>query len=568
MKRFIIIILICLSVYVFADQKDISGYALEHPVHGAEDTLYDGPAYSITPTAPPAKPRMCAEWEPATALLIRYPLGLPWSMIETAAEKIDIVCIVSSYYLSSAQSDFSSHSISNVQFITAATNTYWMRDWGPWCVFDSTGTFGISDHVYNRADTHGREDDDQANWTIASDLSIGLWKSQLRHTGGNFMTDGHGTGMSGDDVYDFTFNYSVGADSVDALMEAYWGIDNYITFEDPLSSYIDHIDCYAKFLNEETIILVENGTSDDTALNALEIYLQSLDNCYGRKYKVYRIDAPANHDAAYANSIILNDRVFVPTTGYSNEDSAAIALYEQLMPGYEIIGVEDPGGSIEFLPTDAIHCRSKAIYDENMLYIDHAPLEDQTSAVDSYAVNVNIISYANNALIPDSLRIYYRSNALRDSAWSYVFMHEDSNTRYSGKIPPQSDSSRIDYFITATDVSTNRECDPYTAPSGYYSFNVFDNTSMINEHFEITDDTEISASPIIRFSEHTLYLEGSNIGITRYSIFNAAGMRIECNTEQAGSIIGIDISNLRNGVYFIQYGNVHSLRTERFNIIR
>lgn len=567
MKKSIIIILVCLTVYAFAEQKDILGYAVEHPVHGAGDTLYDGPAYTVTPTAPPAKPRMCAEWEPATALLIRYPLGLPWTMIETAAEEVDIVCIVSSYYLSSAQSDFTSHSISNVQFVTAPTNTYWMRDWGPWCVFDSTGSFGISDHVYNRADTHGREDDDQANWTLASDLSINLWKSELRHTGGNFMTDGHGTGMSGDDVYDFTFNYSVGADSVDALMEAYWGIDNYITFEDPLSSYIDHIDCYAKFLNEETIIMVENGTSDDTALDALETYLESLDNCYGRKYVVYRINAPANHDAAYANSIILNGRVFVPITGYTNEDSSAIALYEQLMPGYEIIGIENPGGSIEFLPTDAIHCRSKALYDKDMLYIDHAPLDDQTSAVDSYTVNVNIISYADNALIPDSLKIYYRSNSLRDSAWSYVFMHEDSNDWYSGSIPPQSDSSRVDYYVTATDVSMKRECDPYPAPLGYYSFSVFDNTSMINEHFEVSDDTELLTT-LIRFSERTLYLENSNMEMIKYSIFNAAGMRIDCHATERGSTISIDISDLRNGVYFIQYGTVNSIKTEQFNIVR
>ena len=243
--------ILIVSLFIYPETIDDNGYSVNHPLH--EDSLRErpgGPGYSVTPTTPPSSPHMCAEWEPATGLLIRYPLGLPWVMLETAAEDIIIVCIVSSSYLSSAQSDFSAHSISNVQYIVTDNNTYWMRDWGPWSVFDSSGTYGISDHVYNRADTNGRTDDDQANWTIADSLSIALWKTELRHTGGNFMTDGHGTGFSGNDVYDYTYNTDISSDSVNSLMKSYWGIENYITFTDPLASYIDHIDCYAKLLSE------------------------------------------------------------------------------------------------------------------------------------------------------------------------------------------------------------------------------------------------------------------------------------------------------------------------------
>ncbi|MCK4523776.1 hypothetical protein KAU15_02520, partial [candidate division WOR-3 bacterium] len=180
MKRItLFIVIISLSLIINAETVDENGYSVNHPIHGdIESGRPGGPDYSIIPTDPPSSPRMCAEWEPATALLIRYPLGLPWIMLETASEDVFIVCIVSSTYLAQAQTDFSSHSISNIQFIVADNNTFWIRDWGPWCVFDSSGVFGISDHVYNRADTNGREEDDQANWTIADSLSIALWKTE------------------------------------------------------------------------------------------------------------------------------------------------------------------------------------------------------------------------------------------------------------------------------------------------------------------------------------------------------------------------------------------------------
>lgn len=568
-KQILIIIMFSLALIISTETVDKDGYSVNHPIHeDIESGRPGGPDYSIIPTAPPSSPRMCAEWEPSTALLIRYPLGLPWAMLEIASEDIPIICIVGNTYFAQAQSDFASHSISNVQFIVADNNTFWMRDWGPWCVFDSSGVFGISDNVYNRADTNGREEDDQASWTISDSLSIGLWKSELRHTGGNFMTDGHGIGMSGNDIYDYTFNTDLSTDSVNALMKAYWGINNYITFEDPLASYIDHIDCYAKFLSEEIIILVENGTSDDTVLDALEIYIESQDNCYGRKYQVYRINAPDIHNAGYANSIILNNRVFVPTTGYADEDSAALALYEYLMPGYEIIGIEDPGGTIEFLPTDAIHCRTKALYDENMLFIDHAPLNDQTSIIDSYPVIANIIPYSGENLISDSLRIYYRGNIYRDSIWQYSLMYHDSGNWYSGNIPPQSDSTIVDYYITATDNSMKRECDPYPAPLGYYSFNVFNSVSMIHYNNQKIENENNNNQTTIKFLMNSIIIKSTENRNIEYAVYNSAGQHIDCFSSASKSMLNINISHLQNSIYFIQYGTFDSYRTEKFLIMR
>ena len=63
----------------------------------------------------------------------------------------------------------------------------------------------------------------------------------------------------------------------------------------------------------------------------------------------------------------MNNKVLVPITGSSWDDDA-IEIYEEAMPGYEIVGFT---GSWE--STDALHCRAKGIAEREMIYITHIP---------------------------------------------------------------------------------------------------------------------------------------------------------------------------------------------------
>jgi len=481
---FLIVIILLLNNNLFADKTGKDGMSIDHPKHdpGYRIVYPTGiTRYSITPTDPPQAPvRMCAEWEPATSVLVRYPLGLPWNLLQSIADETPITCFVSISNQSSAQSAFTSHSIINVTFVITDTYTYWTRDYGPWGVFDGNDNYGISDHVYNRTDSDpNRIVDDQSNWDLAPALGIELWKTRLRHTGGNFMTDGHGIGFSSDDLYHYGFNDTIPHDSVNALMNNYWGIDTYHTYPDPLGSYINHIDCYAKILSDEAIIVIKNGV-DDANLDAIATQIEGTNNCYGRPYKVYRIDAPDSHDAAYCNSLILNKRVYVPITGYTSEDDSAIAVYERAMPGYEILGFSD--GS--FANTDAIHCRTMAIFDEGMLYIDHAPLQNQLASSPFYHIDVYIKPYSGSALKNDSLFIYWKLYS--GTVFNTVLLTNDSINYYSGNIPSQVDGSIVEYYVYAVDNSGRHESDPYVAPDGYYTFSVGDESPVIS-HQAISD---------------------------------------------------------------------------------
>ncbi len=490
-KLFYFLIVLFAFLFIFsdvtADTHDSQGYSVGHPKHSpSQKVIYSKgiPRYSVTPTAPPTAPvRMCAEWERVNAVLVRYPLGLPWDMLQDVAQQLEIKCLVSSSDLSSAQSDFSSHGITNVSYVITNTDSYWTRDYGPWGVFDGNGDYGISDHVYNRADGAGRINDDQSNWDLAPALGVQLWKTELRHTGGNFMTDGHGIGFSSDEVYDYTFNTNLSHDSVNALMKNYWGISVYHTYPDPLASYINHIDCYGKLLSDEVVLIIKNGT-DDAALDAIADSFSNTNDCYGRPYRVFRVNAPDNHNAAYCNSVILNNRVYVPLTGYTSEDDSAIAVYQRAMPGYDIIGINDPGGSIAFENTDAIHCRTMGLFDPGMLYVDHKPLGNQSPTLPSYHVDVFIKAYSDSSLKSDSLLIFWRLHGT--TTFNAATLAYDSLNYYSGNIPGQSSGDTIDYYIYAVDNSGRHEADPLVAPSGYYTFIVGDEPPVIN-HIPIGD---------------------------------------------------------------------------------
>ncbi len=467
----------------------VDGRSVNHPLHDPGKPLYMldehyPENYPLIPTPPPAIPvRMCAEWEPAVSVLIRYPLGLPWNLISQMAQDVHITCFAEN--VSSAQSAFSSHgiSLSDVDFVQTPTNTYWTRDYGPWFVFDGNDTIGISDHVYNRIDyPYERFEDDSSNWTLAPYLGVELWKTDLMHTGGNFMCDGHCIGMSSDDVYSYSYNSTLAHDSVDALMEAYWGIHTYNTFQDPLSSYIDHIDCYAKFLTEEKIVVIRNGV-EDYYLDQIASQISNLTNCYGRNYEVVRLSCPSNHNAAYVNCLILNDNIYVPLTNNYDEDTAAIHFYEREMLGYSIQGFYD----YTFDPTDAIHCRTKAIYDPGMLYVDHNPNINSSE----YIVYSFIHPYSGKGVKTDSVFFIWKLTN-EPTFTNFDIMNRITGTSDSFEVflplPVSEDLMSIDYYIVATDSSGRTESDPYTAPGGYYTFeyevsSVEEEVERINENF-------------------------------------------------------------------------------------
>jgi hypothetical protein len=147
----------------------------------------------LRPAAPAAAPgghvRAIAEYEPTAGILITWggfnalhtamvvplttaaPPSDVWVVVDNASERTQATNV-----LNGGGAD-----MGHVHFIIAATDSVWMRDYGPRFVAHE-GTRGIVDHIYNRPRPH----DDAIPGVIGTDWDEPVYELPLVHGGGNF----------------------------------------------------------------------------------------------------------------------------------------------------------------------------------------------------------------------------------------------------------------------------------------------------------------------------------------------------------------------------------------------
>jgi len=318
-------------------------------------------------TAPPTGTlRNPAEWEPSEGVLVRWPLGIPVALVAEMSEDVVVTTIVANS--AAEQSAFNTYSsggvnMANVAFIHAPTNSIWVRDYGPWFIFENN-QLAIVDHVYNRP----RPLDDVVPQTIGAEWGLDVYGMSLNHAGGNHMSDGLGMSASTEMVYlENTDNTPA---EIDQTMLDYLGND-YTVLDYIQPGGIHHIDCWAKYLGPSTVLVKDVVPSDPTHddLDAHAEFLSRQISPWGVPYNVVRIYCPTG--TYYTNSLILNDKVFVPLFGNS-QDSVALETYADAMPGYEVLGFT---GS--WATEDALHCRAMGVPDRQTLLIDHVPYKSE-----------------------------------------------------------------------------------------------------------------------------------------------------------------------------------------------
>lgn len=407
---------------------------------------------------PPPEP-VCnpGEWEPMSGVLIRYPLGIPMSLVAEYSENVEVKTIVSSIsQMNTVISQYQSGGVnlSHCTFLIAPTNSIYTRDYGPWYIFTGQNVQGITDFYYNRP---ARPDDNVIPIVLGDSLNIPVYYMALTATGGNYMSDGMGIAMSTNLIYNK--NSGLTPAQVDKLIRQFTGND-YVVMTDILTSGIHHIDCWAKFLDPGRL-LVKRLTPTNTQLEANVAFFQSQVSSYGKPYKVIRVDCASS--TPYTNSLIVNNKVFVPL--FNNAlDAQAMQVYRQTMPGYEILGYT---GS--WYSDDAIHCRGMGMTDRYMLRIVHRPLFDAVNAGQSFTVGARIHRYSNQPFINGTPVINWKN---RTGTWNTVPMTLVAADSFTAVIPPQTNNTTVYYYIHAEDDSGRSENHPYIGAPGAHRFNV------------------------------------------------------------------------------------------------
>ena len=473
-------LLLILSTSPVLAERDVDDLEelLPHHETEAERLLWQGredlrPGLWLRSDPPPMAPvRNCAEWEPCTGVLIRYPLGLPYDLLRDLDDDVILHVVVSSSYQSSAQNNLAANGVDmgQVEFLVKANDSIWTRDFGPWFIFDGLGDLAIINHTYNRP---WRPNDNLIPLYFGQQQGLPVYSHDMYHTGGNYMTDGAHFSSSTRLVYNEAWSENGMTESqVDQLMLEYYGITTYNVLEYIESGGIHHIDTWAKFLDEEAVLVKEVWASHwtYTALEQRATLLASLPASTGRNYMVHRVycyDIGGSSPASYTNSLVLNDNIYVPTFGSSTYDNMALAAYEAAAPGYTVRGYYHSG----WLSDDALHCRTKGVMDTGMLRVSHIPI--RAEQVGDVVVTAEIVPHSGTALT--TVDLYSRQDG---SPWEVESMTHVGGNTYEGILlaPIPIGGSRddysvtTDYYIHVADASGREAGMPRVEPAHWYSF--------------------------------------------------------------------------------------------------
>ncbi|HPN38579.1 MAG TPA: agmatine deiminase family protein, partial [Melioribacteraceae bacterium] len=413
MKKFLLLFYFLAFVVSYA--QDLPNYLTNEEKELLKS--YYPPSYSKGFITPPIKSvRTMAEWEELQGILITWTsqTSILRQIVDYAQDEglVYIVCSDSNSVKNYLTSGGVPHT--NLRFIIASYNSIWCRDYGPWTVYsDNVDSLYIIDWIYNRP----RPQDDLIPAVFANKYGYPLYQTTTTpnnfiNTGGNFMTDGFGTGFASKLV--LTENSGKTEAEINNIMNKFMGINKFIKMQTLPYDEIHHIDMHMKLLDEETILVGQypQGIADGPQIEAnLQYILNNYQTCYGRPYKVVRIPMPPQNNLypnnggdyrTYTNSLIINKTIIVPTyeTYY---DTTALRIYRQAMPGYNVVGIN----CNSIIPSlGAIHCITKEIGANNPILISHAKIDENYLTNNGYFVGAKVLSK-----IPlTSVNLYFKTN--------------------------------------------------------------------------------------------------------------------------------------------------------------
>jgi len=504
-----------------------------------------GKSFVVTPP-PVGTIKAIAEWEPAQAVLVSYNggFGIPYALIAELSQDIRVITIVeTSGQQSTVTNNYNNNGVNtaNCSFIIAPLDTYWSRDYGPWFIMVNNSEIAVVDFPYNRPT---RTADDNVPVVMASYLGEDLYGMNVLHTGGNYMCDGMGVAAMTDLVLDE--NTSLTSDQIDTLYKQYMGITkNYIT-TDPLGEYIKHIDCWSKFLDVDKILIAQVPVSNSqySDYEAMAAYWANETSSYGNKYQVFRVYEP--NGQPYTNSLIINNKVLIPImSGYTTQNNAALAVYQQAMPGYECIGVLG-NTSTPWVSTDALHCRTHEIADKNMLYVHHLPYLGPQPILSQYNVSANIYALSGTTIIPDSVWLKYRVN---QGGWNQVSMNLISGSNWAGAIPQQTAGDTIEYYIHASDLSPRSITHPLMGSLDPHKFYI---TNVVSVSENKSEQALVFPNPAN--DKIFIQMKDCNSAEVGIELINSVGVSTLSFDEQNvnDKLIKVNTSNLKPGSYLLK----------------
>ncbi|MCG6976484.1 MAG: agmatine deiminase family protein [Acidiferrobacterales bacterium] len=243
-----------------------------------------------------------------------------------------------------------------VRYVVAPSNDTWARDHGALTVICS-GEPQLLDFQFNG--WGGKYDHDLDNAITPAIYRAGMFGDTPMETvnlileGGAVEVDGSGTLLATrSSVLSSTRNGDLPVQQMEQQLSHYLGIERFLWLDHGTLSGDDtdgHIDTLARFCDRDTIAYCHSDNPDDmdhAELVAMREELAAFRSITGDPYRLVPLPMPETKvdedgkrlPATYANFLIINDAVLVPT--YEDPaDTEALSLLQQCFPGREVIGV-------------------------------------------------------------------------------------------------------------------------------------------------------------------------------------------------------------------------------------
>ncbi len=452
-----------------------------------------------------------AAWEPALGAFVSWPLKVPDALVVEIASDDRLFILAQPKEIDAAREALLELGISEESFeiVPAPVEGPYPRDFGPHQIFDGEGRLTILDAVfagwplypaswgddgpgeppYSWYDGDG---DDDVPLAVAEHFTMRAYRFPGYLTGGNFLVDGHGTAFVTEAQIDENHTDARITRDFYTLVKEYAGIETVHVLKNTEAFGIQHIDTWLKPLDTERLLVVRPpaGHPMEARVNASLGLLAEATSSFGRPYQILRIDAGEMADrgeedgeegedlevdedlsdvwsdetgiAPYTNALILNHKILVPLFGIDT-DEAALATWREVMPGYEVIGFPHDG----WLSFDALHCRTRALFDAGMLRISNVQLRPGEPELPEPHVTATIRAMSGAELIGDSLVVMHR--AAGETDWRNTPMS-------AGEMPHEFQASLGDYpagteidlefYLVAADESGRAETYPRSGAAG------------------------------------------------------------------------------------------------------
>jgi agmatine deiminase len=268
--------------------------------------------------------------------------------------------------------------IDNISFIIQKTNRSWMRDSGPIVIKNGEKREALNFNFNGWAKYKNYQLDKDVPTKVAQFLDIPLTQVIYKGKpviveGGAIDSNGKGTLLTSEeclmhpDIQVRNPNFTKA--DYEAVFKEYMGITNVIWLGNGIEGddTHGHIDDLCRFINEDTIVtIIETNTEDNNYL-PLQDNLKRLKNAKlenGKSPIIVALPMPKRLDfedlrlpASYANFLILNKCVLVPTFNDPN-DRKALNILAECFPDREIIGIS----AIDLIwGFGTLHCLSQQI---------------------------------------------------------------------------------------------------------------------------------------------------------------------------------------------------------------